>query len=537
MPMTNANSAVPQTVVFDDGNRPDEAVRIGPSMRGFVFRSSHGSHRYRLIPIADAPIEWRHEIRSQAPRNESSLVTADRDWQQNVNGATWVVVRYAPAGNYRTLAELIAEGDPTRRLKACAACLRRLPDWRRALATPLWSMPADIVVSPEGDARWLWIPRGMLPGAREVFQDACRLPYLAPEYVRNAGVGSWDAAAWEACDRFALGACLLECFYQFPPARDAAAALPRAAAGTMFSRLVPRADLPPWLAQFSDYANTLAPAKRLCSPDRANRSGVDLQALAQKLDQSLDLFDPHRAASMLRDRAKPQEALQLLQDVFPRAAALSVDAAKQYDLLCLAGELCAQFLQVPLDAVDFFERAIVLDPERDTAYREQFGVIARARHHASLSAMIENRPADAVAIDVKFWRNYRFLRGTEVCRGEDEETREIDRLTARYALWRRQFDVARDFIYPRLFTADGTYAWWDIEFNLSYVESFLGLETGNGAQLDKASEQLQLIKNGLAHLQQQWEQLPEQFDPGRMYGEEIADLEYHIFTAKQALKR
>ena len=211
------------------------------------------------------------------------------------------------------------------------------------------------------------MPRGQLPNVRAVFAAPERALYLAPEFLRSAANVAWDAATWQGVDRYAIGVSLLDSYYQLPATPSADAALSRGAAGTLLSSLTPRTDLPNWLDRFENRRNTVAFLKRLTSPILQTRLSVDLKQLVERLERLLELFDPRHAVASLRDSAQPKVALDLLQELFPLVEPLGIESECQFDLLCLAGELCAQYLRRPLEAVDYYERAITLRPDLPTA--------------------------------------------------------------------------------------------------------------------------------------------------------------------------
>lgn len=534
MSTTTAVNTVPRSVVVGNGSVSEQANLVGPSMLGWVYRSLSGTAWYRLIPSSQVSLEWRHCIRTYVPPSDSQLLAASRDWYQPFPDEPRLVILYRTNGPVRSFAECIADADATVRLRSAVAAVRALSKWWGAVSPPLLPLPADIVVAEDGTVRVLWIPLSHLPDARTAFAAPERILYLPPELLRSAANVTWDATTWQAVDRYAIGVSLLGCYCELPSVQRPELAMFRAGTGSLFQRLSPRTDLPPWLERFTTHRNTISLVRRLTSPALGTRLNVDLDQLAARLEKSLVLFDPRTAVAWLRDRAQPQEALQLLQELFPLTETLGIDAERQYDLLCLAGELCAKYLRCPLDAIDYYERAIDSTNVRPEAFQEQLRVIASSRHHATLETMLESNSTVATELDMKLWRNYRFLARDRMTHADNEDDEMNDRLVARYALWRGQYDIARDFIYPRLTDEDGTYIWWDFDLNLAYVRAFLGLENGDGTNLGLASQQLQRIKDGLEFFREHFS-----FDPSlaQQYGEEVGDLEYRIFRASPNLNQ
>lgn len=534
LPMSTmtADKRAATTAVFDDGVHCDEARLVGSSMRGWVYRSTQGSIWYRLIPVEEAPLAWRHALRRPPVVGDESIVRAERDWHQTVDGTPRLVIAYRAEG--QSVAECLDDSDPGARLRGVVACLRALPTWWKSVGSPLWTLPADVILTASQSARLLWMPSGQLPDTRSVFADPQRAIFLPPEVMRSATDISWDVKTWEAVDRYASGVVLVACYYQLPAELDAERAMWHAATGSAVARLPARADLPFWLERFGDHRNTVALIRRLTSTSLSSRLNVDLPALAGRMERMLELLDPRAAVAWLRDRTQPREALVLVQDLLASMARASAfDPVVHYDLLCLAGDICARYLRQPLDAIDYYERAVMLDARRPEAYREQLRIVAGARLQIALASLIESSSTVATDADVKLWRDYRYCAGERTWHGETEEEELDDGMVARYLLWRRQFVVARDFIFPRLTDKSGTYIWWDFGLGLAYVEAFLGLETGDGTNLARAAEQLQQIKNGLLVAEGN-----AAIDPARVhhYGGEVADLEYRIVRARAGLR-
>lgn len=529
---TIADKTVPETLVLDDGRQRDEATLLGSSMRGWIYRSTSPNVWYRLIPIEDSSLEWRHRIRADAPV-EDCFLSATADWHQPFSDAPRLVVLYRSLTPARSLAECLKDHDVSVRLKSAIALLRMVSQCWSTLS-PLMPMPADIVVDENGMARLLWIPKGSLPNERTVFEDPQRLLYLAPEILRSANNVSEEINRCEAADRYAIGVMLLSCYEQLPSVDRVEAAIFRAATGTLVHNLPANQELPVWLARASSHRRTLSLLHRLVAPVPETRLRVNLRTLTQRLEQSVEMADPCKAVAWLRDRGKPEDALGLLEEVLPLTESLGISSQQQYELLCLAGELCGGYLRRPLDALDYLERAVTLQPNARQARQEQLSLIVAAKHHSSLDTSFLTDPGIAVDLDVKLWRNYRALYLGRTIHSDDADEQKVDRLVARYVIWRGQFDIARDFIYPRLFDSSGNYAWWDFDLNLAYVQSFLGLEDGSGVNLDRAAEQTQQIKKGFAWIEQNG-----MLDPTLLgqYGQELAELELRIFALRSGKKK
>lgn len=535
MYITTPDSVVPSTVVFHDGSHGNEAMLVGPSLFGWVYRSSCGTTWYRLFPseqldhVGQSELEWRHRFRTQTLPPSSSILTAQRDWHQLFEDESWLVVAYESARPGKSLAEHIRGKDATLRMRSAVAALRALPEWWNTLELPILPLPADIVVSDDGSIQLLWIPRPRLPDSNTAVANPERILHMPPELLRSAANVAWDIATWKAVDLYAIGVTLLGCYCQLPDVQRPVPLMQRAATGSLFQKLQARCDLPPWLERFSNHRNTVSGLHRLTSPVLKTRLEVDLGKLADRLERSLALFDPRSAVAWLRDQAKPQEALDLLQELFPLTASLEIDTDLQYDLLCMAGELCARYLRRVLDALDYYERAIDLNGHRREAYREQLRVIASSPHHMELADIVESNSPISTDLDMKLWRNYRFLVGGRTTHASNDDDEMDDRSIAHYTLSRRQYDVACDFIKPRLLDETGRYIWWDFELMLALGWAFLGI--GDRSNLELASQQIQQIKNGLEYVRRNCSL---EMSLVQQYGDDLSDLEYRVFVARSS---
>jgi hypothetical protein len=160
------------------------------------------------------------------------------------------------------------------------------------------------------------------------------------------------------------------------------------------------------------------------------------------------------------------------------------------DLLTLAGELAVEAGR-PLEALDYYERAIAGDPDPVEAAEAQLRVISSAgKAPGPVGDLFMLKGPAGTQLDEKLWRDFRLL-------PEDrKEKLELD--MARHLLWRgRQlatsFVSAAQFIAERLGISSGDFRWWDLEMNLAYAEALLG----QGA-LPQARSQLATVKGALS---------------------------------------
>jgi hypothetical protein len=515
-------------LLLDSDGRTEVLHFAGTSLRGAIYRSGQSGWWYRLVPCDQAPADWHESLqRHSFTMADDQLIAPVRHWRQSLEGVAHLVVLYRHNIPGRTMAECLQDSTPDSRVRCAAGVLRALPNWWQHLHRPLVPLPADIVLGVDNRLRLLWMPPGPLPGYDTILADPHRVLYLSPELVRSASNLPWDESTWEAIDRYAVGVGVLQCYHRLPDVDRFETAMFRTANGTLLNQLQPRTDFPPWVERFATHHNTITVVQRLTAPTLDTRRSVHLGQLADRLEHHLQLFDARRAVEQLRDLAKPAEAVDLLQEVFPLIESLSISVEMHYDLLRLAGELCEKYLRRPLDALDFYDRAIDLLPAAPQACRDQMRMIANARHHPALALLLQAAPDVAGEIDAKLWRNYTKLYQGRAHHAANPDEHLDDHLIARYLLWREQFAQARDFIFPRLTDANGKYLWWDFELNLAYVAAFIGLETGEGSNASRAVEQLRQVRNGLRFARQNHTL---DASTAAAHGQEVSELERQLFA-------
>jgi hypothetical protein len=494
--------------------RVHEIETVGPSLHGHVFRSCEGTHVYRVLPVDRAGIERRYALdaamRMEAP---PGVLLPDRQFQSE--GGSDFLVRYPlPAGS-RPLPDVLHGDAPQSRVRALVAVLRTFDLWERAVPDPLTPLPADVVIGADGNARFLFVPFDRLAGPEDVFAAPALGMFLAPELVRSRRDIDWQSSrTWGAIRRFSVGVMLASCFRSLPESDSAETVLARAATGRMADQSSRRSDFPPWLERFALFRQFETLSRRLISPLPAARLEVPLDQVASRLEQCAEFCDPLRAAAQLRDQAKPAESLQLIKDVLPLIGPMAFGRRQHYELLLLAGELCSQLLSMPLEAIDYYDRALAIDPADLAARRAQFQLIARARSHPLLAGQMARSTVSAEQIDLKLWRDYESLNADGL---PEPQQRALGLEAAQYLVWRGQFDRAVEFIHPLLFDRAGRYMWWDFDLNFGYIEAFIGQQDGN-----RAFEQLELVRTGLLKVKQN-QTIPQ--DTILLYGDRVAQLE------------
>ena len=458
MTTPEANTGVDLALTLPDGRRDDLSL-VGPSSWGNVFRSTSQPSLYRLVSLADAPLELRQRCRDLAHRpRQRSIAPVVEVEQANIEGRHTFILRYELDPDC-SLVDVLVHKDLEARLAYAERTFRSLPLWRDKLHLGLLPMPADIMfvgVTPY----YLPIPEGAHPSMADLWEIPERCWYLAPQLVRGLDALSWKAHA----DVYAFGAIVLQCFFELCAIESAPEALTLAATGALHSpdRLSSR--LPFWLDQLGACENALDVLRRAVHPSPEVRSAVDPTALADELAKCRQGVDPGAAVAKLRLQDRPVEALAVLDDILLEQPG--------YELFILAGDVAFHDMREPLQAIDRYERAIKHSPGKSDAYERQFD--------AAL-IMIELGLEPPAQLDKMMQRNYD---GAPF-----DETRELN--MARYFLWRNAYQQAEAFVYPRLFEG-GQYAWWKFDLALSYAAAKLG-----SARLDEAEPLLADIKSRL----------------------------------------
>jgi hypothetical protein len=499
-----SGNALPSEIGIETSLGRDELLRVGPSLRGSVYRSRVRPFFYRLWPIAETPLDLRHEMAEwvRQPRRAglAPVLEAVQDYGEGV-----FFLRYE-AGPQRSLAEALGDPDPGVRLAHVARVMGALPTWWKTLGQGLLPMPADILLSHDGAPSLLPMPNRLLPTADAVFGEPVRGLYLAPEIVRGL-----QGSPSESSDLYALGVVLLGCFYEIPAAR-AEESLWRTANGTVFdsTRLV--AKLPFWLEGLMATHKAIGACRHLVEWSAEARSRTNPADLSRDLLQWSQRMEAVRAVTDLRVSGHPREALSLLKDIL-----LEHDS---FDLLLLAGRIAAEDLGHQLEAVDFFEKAMEREPGRPEPYQEQLRAIMPLVTDGipgELLVLLGGQGTAVAKLDALLERDFRRLPA--------ERQAEHEEGMALYLLSRGQFQDAVRFIHPRLFQGS-TWAWWKLGMNLSFAEAL----TGQG-RLGEAAEHLQQMKGKFQKAREN-RTIPE--EEIHRHGRHLAEIEADILKRRSA---
>lgn len=482
-------------------NQTDRIALVGPGFHGWIYQSKTRPLCYRLLHIDASPLEWRNDVKQCIARPMPvTIAPITKAWQQE-GAKIYFCIRYEVAGLRRTLIDALADPDPLLRTKYAARVSRAMPGWWEALYSPLMIMPADVVFAGDGQPRLLAAPAMDAPAIDLIFEEPARSLYLAPEVARGRG----DADSKNA-DRYALGVMLLQCFYKMPPFDDPGSILVRSLTGELFSLSSMESALPFWMEDIPATRQAITAVSRMIATDPEARSSIEPEKVAALLETCLRRMDAQVVAVELRDLGQPFEAYSLIQNVML--------TQETFDLLLLAGEIAGR-LSRPLEAVDFFERAIAKEPDRSEAYVSQFTIFASASGLAPLEDLIRNSSSAASQVDARIRRDFEKMPDAK------QEEHEAD--MACYLVWRNQIDPAIGFIRSRLYDGE-IYMWWKFDLNLVYVQALVAQ-----GKLEEAQQRIIDIKIGLAKARQNQTVAENEI---HRYGAAVAEIEADIFRMR-----
>jgi tetratricopeptide (TPR) repeat protein len=496
-PSTTPESGPAERLDLDTQVGRDELTLVGPSLRGWIYRSAGRPACYRVLPMQEAPLELRAEAatwKDQARRpGLAPVVDAAQDFELG-----FFFIRYETLAE-RTLQEILADADPAARLEAAARTADAMVGWWKVLGGGFLPMPADVVFGVGGAPLLLAVPALGMPPLDCVFAEPRRALYLAPEALCGRA-----AAIPEALDRYALGMALLGCFYRIP-AREPEELLRQVVNGTAFDADSLESSLPMWLGSFEGIEPARAAVRDLVDRDPAARNGLDLQRLAGVLAECSRFMDPLRAVvSTAADRG-PAAALELAGKILPED--------DSFELLAEAGRLAAKSGRA-LEAIDFFERAIGRNPLPELFEEQLRSITALVQGEAGITP--SRRPSAVERLDAILWRDFQRL--------SPRKQQDIEQAVARFLLEREDFNKAASFIHPRLFEGD-KYIWWKFDMTLAYAETLIGQ-----GELEEARRMLADIKQKLAFVRKN-RTVPE--DEISRHGRRAVELERRLLDRRE----
>ncbi|MCX4820098.1 tetratricopeptide repeat-containing serine/threonine-protein kinase [Streptomyces sp. NBC_01142] len=452
-----------------------EAEYAGVGWWGSLYRAPRRRRWYRLIPVEEISGEQRSELLAWQTRPRRPdlvpVVPGERGEQRQFADRWYQIVCYETDAE-RSLADAVAEPEPTRRLASVADVIRALPGWREAMGTGLVPLPADTVLAGHRPLL-LPLPAWGSPSLGQVFAEPERVAHLTPEAVRGLPSGG------RAPDLYALGVAALRCFGTLPY-DDTERLLQRTSCAAVFGDQRRDGRLPSWMRRVEPVRKVLQQLCDLTGPRAAGSGDADPWQLADALDQARRAMDPLTAVRSLRAAGEPRKAVGL-------AHAALVDQPGS-PLLLLAAEIAHQDLGEPLEALSLLERAVQADPERSQAYAAQLSIIG------GLWSVVQGRLAGAT--NGSFAHRLHATARAAFDRLPPESRREHAHEMARCLIGQGELVEASAFVHHWLHDGD-TLMWWRFDLMLDYAETFLRL-----GRLEAAAQIADQVKAGLRRIRE-----------------------------------
>ncbi|MBN2202415.1 serine/threonine protein kinase [bacterium] len=510
---------LPQGLPFDREGRGLEYV--GPSMRGHVYREASGNRYFRLLPIEDVrDLSKRLEIdkRRDQPCRQG-LAPIEETGEVPVRGSLFFFVTYRANG--RSLSGLLTDADPQSRLFLMSKVMGALNNWWETNGDANFPMPADIVFNQQWPVLLALPSLGLWPRFETLVAEPSRVPFLAPELVR----GSRQLIRDRTLDLFACGVMMLQCLFAWKEPDDPFLMLRKAASGTLFEPEGLLQRMPIWIDRVDLYPEVVRMVRTALDPDPRTRADANPAQLSEKLRLLADRLDPLAVAEDLRGRKQYQKAVDFIGDVCL--------GESRFDLLLLAGKIAMENLQEPLNALEWFERAIQAAPAGNLeAQRLQLSVLLQTpprRDTAGASKSLVDTQSKMHAMAL---RNFQSL-----------PVRERDTLfmaVTSFFMKAGQFIQAQEVLHPYLYHpgtsgAPPTYMWWEFPRTLLYAEAMIGEIPAHPEKFDAARTFLDGIKKALSTVARYPASDPRRLDPSliEVYGNTILRLEKMMAAVKK----
>jgi hypothetical protein len=490
MPEETFNISLAKEIVLDKSQGkhthskiPDKYNRliyVGTSMWGHVYKAKAGLFAYRILPIEEIyQAEQRAEIRQimKKPRQPGIAPIVEAD-QTLIENKSYYYICYEVETDQPWI-DMLADPDPVVRLQSGLLVLRELPNWYERLDEGLLPMPPDIFFAQDSPFL-LHIPFLGFPGVPALLSSPTRILHLAPEVIRGQQLQVWDRNV----ALYSIMIAILLSAFSTDLNKPVEWLLTRVANGTLYIREKMKERLPLWLNKLETIQGMYRTLFQTVHPDIRERTSISIETAAEAIERGIPLLNPKTAVQDIMRKRKPQDALNLLQDI--------LFDTPTYTLLLLAGMIAKENLNNQLEAVGFFERAIKLDIAEKTgqseAYMEQLKLLLKPEILALLTLTGGNEFTVSDKLDDVVWRDFSQL--------TPEQQKELAIETAKYYILRRQYDKAAHLIHPHLYDEENVYLWWEFPKTLVYLETLIGMK-----RLPDAAQLLHHIKQCLAKVQ------------------------------------
>jgi tetratricopeptide (TPR) repeat protein len=450
--MRPENSRLPAEIQFATRKGTISANKVGPSLRGYVFRCSEAGLYFRLIPIDDIPtLTQRRAVadRVSLPRQSKIAPVVDAG-DTRISGDLYYYVSYEMP-NTRTLSDLLEDPDNGSRLALISRVVSALPEWWQKIAEGILPMPADIVFAEYQWPTLLALPpdTGWWPRIETLIAEPERIWFIAPEMVR----GSLLKFNYRAVDVYACAVMAFRCFFSHDPGQRAEVLLRKAASGTLFELKKQTARIPSWFQALAPFQTTCQSILTGLSLDPRERANVSLSGLAAGLSTLTLYTDSLKAADAYHAEGRNEEAVALLQE-----ASLTDERPE----LCLVAALIAhEHLCDPVRAIEFYERAVSRGAGQQ-AFRGQLRVLVESID--TTQALRQGGAEIRERLDGMVLRDFGAL--------PRHEQSQIVLDVANYLMIAANYLQARQVLYPHLYEGR-THLWWEFDRNLLYAEALI----------------------------------------------------------------
>jgi len=448
----------PETLAIPSAAGVDAALAVGPGLVGYIYRSESGPNWYRVLSRNEAPIQVRHFFASLRGRAAAPGFAAVSAAEQAYDGGFFYVAYPVAQGVPLCGPPLRNAADHVR----IAARLCSMPEiWRRGEASGQVFTTAEIVLA-NGENPVLLPSVSFQPAINIGALLSCpeRALAIPPELLRGS------ASTSESRENYAVGSALMSMLFKQTNTEPSDLLL-RVANGTLFDAARRTTRLERWVDRLDGCRDLYLTIESLVLPDAGLRSAVQLSHCAAKFETIGGGLVPLQAVRMLRDAKRPTDALALAQDILLEQ--------ENPDVMCEAGCIVGDDLNRPLEAVDYFERAILACPHKAEYYMLQLKAIEKLMtgRMALIVRLLRTMDIGTARLEGRAVRDFHAM--PKNLQGEHVEG------VAGILLGLERFEAAEHFVWPHLM--EGTqYQWWKLPLVLRYIEAKVGRELDDEAE-------------------------------------------------------